>query len=127
MLRAFKGLTLRSELNLLLSALCDTLFYAISGAALNPRLTLGGIFFFKIRGLGVAVVRGGTDDLYHLLPGREGDVDAFIRSRLREGGCFRRCWSQRRLLHAGCLEARRGSGPRLRYRAGPLHSNASQG
>jgi FkbM family methyltransferase len=88
MLRAFKGLTLRSELNLLLSALYDMLFYAISGAALNPRLVLGGIFFFKIKGLGVAAVRGGTDDLYYLLPDREGDVDAFIRSRLREGAVF---------------------------------------
>jgi FkbM family methyltransferase len=88
MLRAFKGLTLRSELNLLLSALYDMLFYAISGTALNPRLALGGIFFFKIKGLGVAVVRGGTDDLYNLLPDREGDVDAFIRSRLREGAVF---------------------------------------
>lgn len=89
MLRAFKGLTLRSELNLLLSAFYDTLFNAISEAALNPRLTLGGIFFFKIKGLGVAVVRGGTDDLYCLLPCREGDVDAFIRSRSwREGAVF---------------------------------------
>ena len=88
MLRAFKGLTLRSELNLLLSALYDALFYAISGAALNPRLALKGIFFFKIKGLGVAVVRGVTDDLYNLLPGREGDVDAFIRSCLREGAVF---------------------------------------
>jgi len=88
MLRAFKGLTLGSELSLLLSALYDTLFYAISGAALNPRLVLGGIFFFKVKGLGVAAVRGGTDDFYNLLPDREGDVDAFIRSRLREGAVF---------------------------------------
>ncbi|NAZ11478.1 MAG: FkbM family methyltransferase [Desulfurococcales archaeon] len=87
MLRAFKGLTLRSELNLLLFALYDVLFYTISGAALNPRLVLEGIFLFKIKGLGIAVVRGDADDLY-LLPGREGDVDAFIKSRLREGVVF---------------------------------------
>jgi hypothetical protein len=53
MLRAFKGLTLGSELNLLLSAFYDTLFYAISGAALNPRLVLKGIFFFKLKGWGL--------------------------------------------------------------------------
>ena len=88
LLRAFKGYTLRSELNLLLSALYDTLFYTISGAALNPRLALEGVFIFKIKGLGVAAIRGGTDDFYYLLPGREGDVDAFIRSRLREGVVF---------------------------------------
>jgi FkbM family methyltransferase len=64
------------------------LFYTISGAALNPRLVLEGIFLFKIKGLGIAVVRGGTDDLYNLLPGREDDVDVFIRSRLGEGVIF---------------------------------------
>jgi hypothetical protein len=38
---------LRSELNLLLSAVYDTLFYAISGAALNPRLTLTRYLYFN--------------------------------------------------------------------------------
>jgi len=87
-LRLFKGLTLRNKLNLLLSALHDTLFYTFSGAALNPRLVLKGIFVFKIEGLGVVVVRGGADDLYYLLPSREGDVDEFIRSHLAKGSVF---------------------------------------
>jgi hypothetical protein len=38
---------LRSELNLLLSAVHDTLFYAISGIALNPRLMLTRYLYFK--------------------------------------------------------------------------------
>jgi len=87
-LRAFRGLKLGSELNLWVSALADTLFYTMAGSACNARLMLSGLHFYRVRGLGLAVVRGGTDDLYNLLPGREGDVEEFIRSRLAEGSVF---------------------------------------
>jgi len=87
-MKFFKGCTFRSELNLFLSAVCDTLLYSISGIAANPRLVLKGISIFKIKGLGCAFARGGTDDLYHLLPGREGDVEEFIKSHLANGHVF---------------------------------------
>jgi FkbM family methyltransferase len=87
-LKAFRGLTLKSVFNLLLSAFCDTLLYAFTGASINPRLLLKGLFFFKAKGLGIVAVRGGTDDLYNLLPGREGDVEVYIESHLAEGFVF---------------------------------------
>ncbi|MCC6004377.1 MAG: FkbM family methyltransferase [Thermofilum sp.] len=87
-LKDFRGLTLKSALNLLISALCDTLLYAFTGSYINPRLLLEGLFFFKAKGLGIVAVRGGTDDLYNLLPGREGDVEEFIKSHLANGHVF---------------------------------------
>lgn len=71
-----------------ISALIDSLLHAISGAGLNPRLALKGLHLYKVRGVGVVAVRGGTDDFYHAIPGREGDVDAFVRSCLKEGTVF---------------------------------------
>ena len=34
------------------------------------------------------MVAGGTDDLYYMIPGREGDVDSFVRSCLDRGSVF---------------------------------------
>jgi SAM-dependent methyltransferase len=87
-LRAFRGVNLASELNLWLSALADTLFYAVTGWRVNARLLLRGLYAYRLGGLGLAVVRGATDDLYYLLPQREGDVEAFIAGRLGEGSVF---------------------------------------
>jgi FkbM family methyltransferase len=87
-LKAFRGLTPRSELNLYISAFADTLLYASSSERFNPRLVLGGLFLYRVKGLGIVVVRGGTDDFYHLIPGREGDVEEFMRSCLRNGSVF---------------------------------------
>jgi FkbM family methyltransferase len=87
-LRIFRGLTLGSELNLWISSITDILFFMVSGVTLNIRLLLKGIFFYYIKGLGTVAVRGATDDLWNLLPGREGDVEEFIRSHLREGSVF---------------------------------------
>jgi FkbM family methyltransferase len=87
-LRIFRGLTLGSELNLWISFITDILSFMVSGVTLNIKLLLKGIFFYEIKGLGTVVVRGATDDLWNLLPGREGDVEEFIRSHLREGSVF---------------------------------------
>lgn len=42
-LRNFKGLTLRSNVNLLLSAFIDSFLYAFSGVNFNPKLMLKGL------------------------------------------------------------------------------------
>jgi FkbM family methyltransferase len=87
-LRTFRGFNLASELNLWLSALADTLLYTVAGWRANPRLLLRGLYTYKVEGLGLAIVRGSTDDFYYLLPRREGDVEGFVVGRLGEGSVF---------------------------------------
>jgi FkbM family methyltransferase len=87
-LRMFKGLTFGSVLNLWISAIGDVILYVFSSIGFNPRLLLNGLFYYNVKGLGFIVVRGGTDDLYYMIPGREGDVDSFVRSCLDRGSVF---------------------------------------
>jgi len=87
-LKSFRGLTLGSELCLWVSALVDTLLYAFSSVGFNPRLVCKGLLFYRVEEVGVVVVRGGTDDFYHVIPGREGDVDRFVRFCLNRGSVF---------------------------------------
>jgi len=54
----------------------------------NPRLLLKGLCLYRVKGVGLVVVRGITDDFYYLIPGRKGDVEEFIRSCLRKGSVF---------------------------------------
>jgi hypothetical protein len=62
-LRVFRGLTLKSELNFWVSAFADVFFYAFSSrVVLNPKLVFKGVYFYRDRGLGLVVVRGLTDD-----------------------------------------------------------------
>lgn len=49
---------------------------------------LKGLHIYKVKGVGLIIVRGGTDDFYQLIPGREGDVEIFIRSCLKTGSIF---------------------------------------
>ncbi|MEM1510251.1 MAG: FkbM family methyltransferase [Thermofilaceae archaeon] len=84
-IRGFRGLTLTSQLNLFVSALVDILASLIVKPS-NPLLHLSGLYLSS-EGLTV-YVRGGTDDLYNLLPGREGSVDLVIRRVLRSGDVF---------------------------------------
>jgi FkbM family methyltransferase len=87
-LKSFRGLTLSSEFALLISALIDTLLYTFSSVGFNPKLIFKGLLFYRVEGLGVVVVRGGTDDFYNVIPGREGYVDRFVRSCLNRGSVF---------------------------------------
>ncbi|MEM1690719.1 MAG: FkbM family methyltransferase [Thermofilaceae archaeon] len=84
-IHSFRGLTLTSQLNLFVSALADILASLIVKPS-NPLLLLSGLYLSS-EGLTV-YARGGTDDLYHLLPGREGSVDLAIRRMLRSGDVF---------------------------------------
>ncbi|WP_448577435.1 FkbM family methyltransferase [Thermosphaera sp.] len=87
-MRTFRGLTFQSELNLWISAFVDSLLYALSSVGFNPRLMLRGLHFYRVKGIGVIAVRGGTDDFYYMIPGREGDVDIFVKSCLNMGSVF---------------------------------------
>ncbi|MEZ0346408.1 MAG: FkbM family methyltransferase [Infirmifilum sp.] len=83
--RSFRSLTLKSQVNLLLSALIDLLMSLVVKPH-NPRLLFSGLY---VSSDGFTVfARGGTEDLYYLLPGREGPVDRFIRAVLRPGDFF---------------------------------------
>ena len=87
-LKTFRGLTFHSEINLWLSAFIDTLLYTFSSKKFNPRLVFGGLLLYKVKGLGTVIVRGRTDDFYYLIPGREWDVEVFVRSCLKNGSIF---------------------------------------
>jgi len=87
-MRTFRGFTFSSELNLWISALTDSLLHAFSSVGFNPRLMLRGLHFYGVKGGRIVAVRGGTDDFYHVIPGREGDVEIFIKSCLRVGSVF---------------------------------------
>ena len=87
-LRIFKGLTFKSVMNIWLSAFVDSFLHAFSRTTPNPKLILEGIYFYKVDGVGLAVVRGGTDDFYHMIPERERDVEQIIKTCLREGSVF---------------------------------------
>lgn len=84
-LRNFHGLTVFSQLNLFISALIDLLL-SFFAKPYNPTLLFPGLYLSS-EGLTV-FVRGRTDDLYHLVPRREGDVDFLIRRVLRHGDVF---------------------------------------
>lgn len=86
-IRCFRGLTLRSSFNLILSSIFDSLISLFTNP-LNPRLICSGIYVCKCNDEFVVYVRGSTDDLYFLLPGREGSVDRLIQALLKKGDVF---------------------------------------
>jgi FkbM family methyltransferase len=87
LVKSFRGVSFKAQLNIFLSALIDTLFYAISGWAYNPKTLFSGTYLIKPYGF-LLYARGGTEDLYHGLPEREGDVHDFIVKALKPGDIF---------------------------------------
>ena len=86
-LRSFKGLKFSSSLNLFLSALIDIAMSVFVNPSL-PRIICSGIYIVKSNPSFIVYVRGNTDDLYFLLPYREGPIDRVIRMLLKEGDIF---------------------------------------
>jgi len=84
----FRGITFRGWLNLFLFTLIDPIIYALSSTSLNPKLVMKGLYSFRVKGLGIVLCRGGTDDVFQFVPGHEGDVEEFIKSHLKEGSVF---------------------------------------
>lgn len=84
-LQQFQGCSPWDRLGLLLSAVDDTIAYTLA-----PKTRISPIAHFvtkvKVRGTTTIFhVRPGTDDLYDVLPKREGDVHDAILDSLREG------------------------------------------
>jgi len=87
-LRQFRGLTLHSWFNLYISALFEVLASFVA-RLYNPKLWLEGLDLFYSKPLkAFFCVRGGTDDLYHLLMYREGAVQRAIETGLMPGDVF---------------------------------------
>jgi len=89
--RAFTPLKFRGWFALLLSSLLE-IMYSFIAALLNlhmsnPRLWPKGLYSFRCKDSSVVFVRGGTEDLYNMLPFREGDVEMHIR-KIHEGDVF---------------------------------------
>jgi FkbM family methyltransferase len=84
----FRSIKFHGWLNLFLSTLIDPIIYALSSTSLNPKLVMKGLYLFRVKGLGIVLCRGGTDDVFQFVPGREGDVEEYIKSHLKEGSIF---------------------------------------
>ena len=85
-LKSFLPGSLKDVANILVSALFD-IFLTLVYTPSNPKLLWPGLFF--VRPLNFLVfVRGGTEDFYYLIPGREGNVDWVISRLLRAGDVF---------------------------------------
>lgn len=89
-LTSIHGCDARTQLGLLLSAVLDTLSFLVNPSlALSPKIYISGIVCFKFqRSYVYFYVRGFSDDLYNVMPGREGDVNELILSCLKEDDVF---------------------------------------
>lgn len=85
-IRLIRGVGFKAEFNLFLSALLDTITYSL-GFNQNPKTLLSGIYWISEYGFFI-FARGGTDDLYHAVPHRKGDVHDFIVKNLQNGDVF---------------------------------------
>jgi FkbM family methyltransferase len=87
-LKNVRGTTLKTQMGLFLSALIDTSFH-IAGSSLAslPRVYVSGIVYSKNYDV-YFYVRAFSDDLYSVMPQREGDVNDLILNCLKEGNVF---------------------------------------
>ena len=83
-----RGSCLKDELGLIVSAAIDTLTFTFRpDRAVSPSGRFSALVYSH--GLNVGFhIRGGTDDLYNVLPFREGDVHDAILDHLKEGDVF---------------------------------------
>jgi len=87
-LRQFRGLTIHSWFNLYVSALFEVLASLVARLH-NPKLWLKGLDLFYSKPLkAFFCVRGGTDDIYHLLMYRERAVQCTVEAVLKPGDVF---------------------------------------
>jgi len=82
------GTSLKMQSGLILSALLDASLYLICPRlAALPKVYVSGIVYFKNFNV-YFYVRGFSDDLYSVMPGREGDVNELILKCLEERDIF---------------------------------------
>jgi FkbM family methyltransferase len=85
-LKRLQGTSVKFEFGLLSSAIADTLTFGLRPVA-SPKSYFSGV----IRCMKFNCywqVRKGTDDIYNVMPMREGDVDKLIRNNLKRGDIF---------------------------------------
>jgi len=83
-----RGIALKTQLGLFLSAFIDTLFHTLGAQfATLPRAYVSGIIYSK-RYSAYFYIRAFADDLYSVMPGREGDVNKLILNCLKKGDIF---------------------------------------
>ena len=86
-LKEFKGLTFKSWINLFLSPLFHIPYVTFSGGVGNATTLWDGLYYMRTLRV-IVYIRGKTEDIYYLKPGREGEVDITIRSLLKPGDVF---------------------------------------
>ena len=83
-----RGTTLKMQLGLIFSSIIDAFAYSIyPPLALSPKVYVSGTVYFKNYSV-YFYVRRFSDDLYNVIPGREGDVNELILKSLNEGDVF---------------------------------------
>jgi FkbM family methyltransferase len=85
-----KGSDAKTQWGLHLSAVLDILSYIVCPSlASSPKVYVSGIVCFKFKEINVYFyVRKFSDDLYNILPGREGDVNDLMITLLKEDDVF---------------------------------------
>jgi len=87
-LKNVRGVRLKMQLGLILSAVIDVLFNTVTPSlAILPRVYVSGVIYCKKDDV-YFYVRAFSDDLYSVMPEREGDVNESILSCLKEGDVF---------------------------------------
>jgi FkbM family methyltransferase len=86
-LKEFKGITFKSWINLFLSPLFHIPYVTFSGGVGNATTLWDGLYYMRTLRV-IVYIRGKTEDIYFLKPGREGEVDITIRSLLKPGDVF---------------------------------------
>ncbi|RLI40467.1 hypothetical protein DRO59_09230 [Candidatus Bathyarchaeota archaeon] len=87
-LKQGRGTTLKMQLGLIVSSIIDSFAYLIyPPLALSPKVYVSGIVYFKNYSV-YFFVRRFTDDLYNVMPGREGDANELVLKCLSEGDVF---------------------------------------
>jgi FkbM family methyltransferase len=87
-LKNVRGISLRTQLGLIISMPTDMLFHVIGASlAVLPKVYVSGVIYLKTYDV-YFYVRAFSDDLYSVMPRREGDVNDLILSILTEGDVF---------------------------------------
>ena len=86
-LQNVSGASLKMQLGMILSAFIDILLNTVTSSPINPKVYISGVIYAKSYGV-YFYVRGFSDDLYSVMPGREGDVNKLILSCLKNGDIF---------------------------------------
>lgn len=87
-LKRLQGVTIKSKLGLIISAIMDIIIFSFHpNSALSPKSYFSGVFRSK-KFNSSWFVRKGTDDIYNIMPEREGDVHELICSSLERGDIF---------------------------------------